>query len=129
MKLLLDTHALIWWWLDDPRLSATARAALADPGHEVWVSAASAWEIMTKQRLGKLPELPPGLLHGYAPLLRADGFKALSISTEHALHAGQHPAAHRDPFDRLLAAQAELEGAVLVTCDPAFALFGCRVLW
>lgn len=128
MKLPLDTHALIGWWLDDPRLSAAARTAVGDPGHEVWVSAASAWEIRTTQRLGKLPALPPDLPADYAAMLQADGFKPLAISTAHALRAGRHAATHRDPSDHLLAAQAELEGAAPVTRDPAFEPFGCRVL-
>lgn len=129
MKLLLDTHALIWWWLEDPKLSRTATRALADNGNTIWVSAASAWEIMTKQRLGKLPELPGSLLADWSDLLQADGFQPLAISIAHALRAGSHPAEHRDPFDRLLAAQAEIEGAALVTRDPAMAGFGVRVLW
>jgi PIN domain nuclease of toxin-antitoxin system len=128
-KLLLDTHALIWWWLDDPQLSAAARLAINDTDGEVWVSAATAWEIMTKQRLGKLPELPPDLLLNYEALLRADGFKAMPISTAHALRAGSHPAAHRDPFDRMLAAQAAIEGAVMVSCDVALDQFGMQRLW
>lgn len=129
MKLLLDTHALIWWWLDVPKLSTTARTAIHDPAHDVWVSAATAWEIMTKQRLGKLPGLPPDLLGDYTALLQADGFNPLAISTAHALRAGHHPAEHRDPFDRMLAAQAEIEGAVLVSCDAALDQFGVRRLW
>lgn len=129
MKLLLDTHALIWWWLDAPQLSAAARAAMADARHDIWVSAASAWEIATKQRLGKLPELPPDLAARWSALLEADGFRPLDISPGHALRAGGHPAEHRDPFDRLLAAQAEMEQAVLVSCDTALDPFGVRRLW
>ncbi len=129
MKLLLDTHALIWWWLDDPKLSTAARSVITDHGSEVWVSAASAWEVLTKQRLGKLPELPSDLSTSWTALLQADGFQPLSISTAHALRAGSHPAAHRDPFDRLLAAQAEIEQAVLVSCDTALDPFGVRRLW
>jgi PIN domain nuclease of toxin-antitoxin system len=128
VKLLLDTHALIWWWLDDAQLSAAAREAIADPGNEVWVSAASAWEIATKQRLGKLGDLAEASTR-FVELVAADGFRHLPIQTLHALRAGSHQALHRDPFDRMLAAQAELERAVLVSRDEAFAGFGVRVLW
>lgn len=129
MRLLLDTHALIWWWTNDPQLSAQARDALLDEGNEVFVSAASAWEIATKQRLGKLKELPDLRTARFQQLLAADGFGSLPITPAHALRAGAHPAAHRDPFDRMLAAQAELEGLQLVTTDRAFGQFEVAVLW
>ena len=128
MKLLLDTHALIWWWADSPRLSPAARAAVVDAGNQVLVSAASAWEIAIKQRLGKLSGVPTEA-GAFAERLTASGFESLPIRAAHALHAGSHPADHRDPFDRMLAAQTEIEGAVLVTLDPAFGQFGCKVLW
>lgn len=128
-KLLLDTHALIWWWLDDPQLSAAARLAIHDAESEVLVSAATAWGIMSNQRLGKLPELPPDLLANCEALLRADGFKTMPISTAHALRSGSHPATHRDPFDRLLAAQTAMAGAVMVSCDAALDQFGMQHLW
>lgn len=129
MKLLLDTHALLWWWLDDPQLSPTAKDAIANADHSVWVSAASAWEIATKQRLGKLPGLPADLCANWLKLLQADGFQALAISTTHAIQAGQLASEHRDPFDRMLAAQARIEDATLVTRDAALTDLGCRVLW
>ncbi|MEQ1662549.1 MAG: type II toxin-antitoxin system VapC family toxin [Thiobacillus sp.] len=128
MKLLLDTHALLWWWTDDSRLSNAARQAIADEGNQILVSAASAWEIATKFRLGKLP-------HGaqarerFNELVEADGFEHLPISFLHSLKAGAYSNEHRDPFDRMLAAQAELEKAVLVTLDPVFAGFQCKLLW
>lgn len=128
MKLLLDTHALLWWWTDDPQLSAAARAAIADTANDVLVSAASAWEIATKQRLGKLDGVPEARAR-FIELLAADGFALLPILVTHALHAGAHAADHRDPFDRMLAAQAALEEATLVTRDPAFSLFDCKLLW
>jgi PIN domain nuclease of toxin-antitoxin system len=93
------------------------------------VSAASAWEILTQQRRGRLPGLPADLLSRFADLLAADGFQPLAITTGHALRAGSHPAEHRDPFDRMLAAQAALEEATLVTCDEALAQFDVRTLW
>lgn len=128
MKLLLDTHALLWWWTNDPKLSDAARRAIADEDNQVLVSAASAWEIATKRRLGKLPHAAQAL-DRFNELVMADGFEHLSISYLHSLKAGAHPSEHRDPFDRMLAAQAELEKAVLVTLDPVFAGFQCRVLW
>lgn len=128
MKLLLDTHALLWWWTDDPQLSPTARALIADEGNIVLVSAASAWEIATKHRLGKLPEAGEAIPR-FNELVAADGFEHLPINYLHGLKAGAYAVEHRDPFDRVLAAQAELESAQLVTRDPAFAQFGTRVVW
>ncbi len=128
MKLLLDTHALLWWWTDDPQLSPTARALIADEGNAVLVSAASAWEIATKHRLGKLPEAGDAIPR-FNELVAADGFEHLPITYLHSLKAGTYAVEHRDPFDRVLAAQANLESAQLVTRDPAFSLFGTRVVW
>lgn len=128
MKLLLDTHALLWWWLDDRRLSARARRHIASEDHEVFASAATAWEIATKHRLGKLglPDLTP---QRYASLLADDGFVPLAITTGHARLAGSYPLPHRDPFDRVLAAQADIERLILVSRDPALKLFGVKLLW
>lgn len=128
MRLLLDTHAFLWWVTDDERLGPAARAAIADPGNDVFVSAASAWEIATKQRLGKLEGLP-SVGHRYGELVAADGFQHLAVDHRHALCAGGYAVEHRDPFDRMLAAQSELEQMPLVTRDPAFALFGTRTFW
>ncbi|WP_418321111.1 type II toxin-antitoxin system VapC family toxin [Piscinibacter sakaiensis] len=128
LRLLLDTHALIWWWTDDPRLSAAVRSALMDEANEIFVSAASAWEIATKQRLGKLPGVPEAATR-LVELLNADGFTPLAIDQRHALRAGSWPIEHRDPFDRMLAAQSELQGLTLVSCDAALSAFGCRMLW
>ena len=128
MRLLLDTHALLWWQTDDPRLSARARAAIADEANEVFVSAASAWEIATKSRIGKLDGIPQAVAR-FDELVRADGFRHLPVDHRHALRAGGYPQEHRDPFDRMLAAQSELESLALVTLDPAFVEFGTRTLW
>lgn len=128
MRVLLDTHALLWWWVDDPRLSGRAREVVADRSVQVFVSAASAWEIATKVRLGKLPEAE-GAVFRWRDLVAADGFCSLSVRDEHGLRAGTYPAAHRDPFDRILAAQAELDELSLVTMDAAFASFPVRTLW
>jgi PIN domain nuclease of toxin-antitoxin system len=127
-ELLLDTHALLWWLAEPDSLSPTAHQAIADPGNRVHVSAASGWEIATKVRLGKLPAASE-LLHDLPELLAAQGFEPLPITLVHGLHAGRYPMAHRDPFDRLLAAQAELGGLTLVSLDPALQSFPCNLLW
>lgn len=128
MRLLLDTHALLWWFTNDPKLSATAQSAIADTDNTIFVSAASAWEIATKQRIGKLQGLD-GVAQRYSELVAADGFAHLPMTTAHALRAGGYTVDHRDPFDRMLAAQSELEALVLVTLDPLLARFGCKTLW
>ena len=128
MTVLLDTHALLWWLTDDPRLSPVARRTIADESIRVLASAASAWEIATKHRLGKLG-LAASIVQRYPALIEAEGFDPLPISVAHALHAGSYPQDHRDPFDRVLAAQAELEKVPLVTSDPAMSRFGVDVLW
>ncbi len=128
MRLLLDTHALLWWWTDDARLSAAVHDLISDEATEVLVSAASAWEISTKQRLGKLG-LGASVVPRYPALLAADGFVHLPIAAEHALLAGSYPQPHRDPFDRMLAAQAEIERLPLASCDSALGLFGVELVW
>lgn len=128
MRLLLDTHTLLWWQTADPRLSSSALAAISAEENEIFVSAASAWEIAIKTRMGKLDSIPEAAAR-FGELIAADGFTHLSITHRHALRAGAHPATHKDPFDRMLAAQAELEGLCLVTTDPVFAGFGTQVLW
>jgi PIN domain nuclease of toxin-antitoxin system len=128
VKLLLDTHALIWWWADDPRLSAVAKQAIADEANAILVSAASAWEISTKYRIGKLPDAASALSR-FNELIVADGFTHLPIEYLHAVRAGGFKENHKDPFDRMLAAQADIENAKLVSIDPAFKLFDTDVLW
>ena len=127
MRVLLDTHALLWWWTDDPRLSSQARAVLSGREHEVHVSAASAWEIATKTRLGKLGI--PLASERFTELVALDGFSHFPIQAAHSLRAGAYPQSHRDPFDRMLAAQAELDGLKLVTNDPALEAFPAERLW
>lgn len=128
MQILLDTHTLLWWFTDDDRLSATAREIIGHHSNEVLVSAATAWEIATKQRLGKLNEVPQAS-DRFAELVAADGFTHLPITHLHSLRAGGYKVSHRDPFDRMLAAQSELERVTLLTKDPAFSLFGVETLW
>ncbi len=128
MKLLLDTHVLLWWWTDDPQLSAKARELIHDQANDILVSAASAWEIATKHRLGKLP-IAATALPRFHELIELDGFEHLPVTYLHALRAGNFQSGHRDPFDRMLAAQSTLEGAQLITCDPAFSSFDTTVVW
>ena len=128
MAFLLDTHALLWWLADPERLSPAVYPTLADPAQGVFVSAASAWEIATKHRLGRLPTAEVLLQEGW-PLMESQGFQPLPVSWSHGLRAGSYPMPHRDPFDRLLAAQAELEQLILITLDPALAPFPCQTLW
>jgi PIN domain nuclease of toxin-antitoxin system len=128
MKLLLDTHALLWWLADDARLSAPARTAISDPAATVLISSASVWEIATKARLGKLSGVQR-LLTDFDAVMAAEQFVVLPISAKHSLVAGQFLAPHRDPFDRMLAAQAIIEGALLVSNDQALLEFEARLLW
>ena len=128
MRLLLDTHALIWWLAGDAQLSTTARSAIEDEGNEVFVSAASAWEVATKHRLGKLPGAGP-LAVDFAREVRAQGFAPLPITLEHGQVAGSLAGHHRDPFDRMLVAQAREEKMGLVSIETLFDGFGVTRLW
>jgi PIN domain nuclease of toxin-antitoxin system len=128
MRYLLDTHTLLWWIFDDPKLSTTARETIAEPDHEIVVSAASAWEIATKHRIGKLPEAGD-IVQQLPVYLRRTRFTELDISVEHALFAGNLPGPHRDPFDRMLIAQARTLNMILITTDPVFHDYGIQVFW
>ena len=128
MRLLLDTHALVWWWTDDDRLPPPARAAIRDPDSLVFVSAASVWEIANKHRLGKWPAVSE-LLDGFDTSLRRSRFAPLPISHAHAKLAGSLEGEHCDPFDCMLLAQARLEALTLVSADPVFRAFGAAVVW
>ncbi len=128
MRLLLDTHALAWWLRDDPRLSARARQSIADPVNTVMVSAVSAFEAATKHRLGKWPDVEL-LVTDFERIVIAENFSLLPISTQHAIAAGGFVAIHKDPFDRLLAAQCKLDGLSLVSADTAFRQFELDILW
>jgi len=128
MRVLLDTHTLLWWLDGDRKLSRRARAVIGAEATVVFVSSASAWEIATKVRLGKLPgatevaaELPA--------VVRQQDFTTLPISVVHALRAGNLPGPHRDPFDRMLIAQAQVDDLGLVSNEKAFDIYGVRRLW
>ena len=114
MRLLVDTHAFLWWLADDARLGTSERKAIRDAGNDVYLSAASVWEIVIKQGLGRLRTPEPAS----AAALRL-GFQPLPITFEHAEATASLPPVHRDPFDRLLVAQAKVESLTLVTHDPS----------
>ncbi len=128
MRLLLDTHALIWWLAGDEKLSLRARDAIADEANTVAVSAASAMEVATKHRIGKLPDAAL-LAQDFEAILAAQGFSELSISVRHARLAGEMGIAHKDPFDRLLIAQALAEDMVLVSNETRFDDSAVKRLW
>ena len=128
MRLLVDTHTFLWAITGDRRLSTRAQAALASFDSEVFVSAASAWEIATKYRLGKLPEAE-SFSGSIQRIVEQIGFHELPVSIEHAQRAGSMPGEHRDPFDRMLIAQAHAEGLVVVSNERLFDSYGIRRFW
>ena len=128
MRLLLDTHALLWWTLDHPRLSRPAYRAVADTASLVHVSTVSAFELTTKHRLGKLAIAEP-LLADLSGYLVEQGFATLSLDMASAQLAGRLPGPHRDPFDRLLVAQAITGDLALVSNEATFDVYGVRRLW
>ena len=128
MKVLLDTCTLLWATLSPNALSAKARRILRDERNEILVSSASAWEIATKSRLGKLPGAE-ALEQSYLETMEVAGYTLLSIDTAHALRAGRMTADHRDPFDRMLAAQAIALDAPILSPDTQLDQFGVRRVW
>ena len=123
MRLLLDTHTLLWWLDDDRRLTDEARIAIADPESLIFVSAASTWEIAIKRAQGRL-DAPPA----FEDVLAFYRFQQLPITHRHALAAGALPRHHNDPFDRMLIAQAAAEQLTIVTRDPRFTPYGIPTL-
>ncbi len=128
MKFLLDTHTLLWWLADDPLLSKTARDTIADPSHDIYVSAASAWEIATKFKKGKLPT-GALVLPDFSGIVAEEGFGNMPVTSDHMVGSALLPGDHRDPFDRMLAAQALLENMILLTTDEKLPEFGVAVRW
>lgn len=128
MRALLDTHVLLWWLTDDDRLSRKARRIIADPRSELFFSAASSWEVAIKAAIGRLglPD-PPRIL--IPKVMREQSISSLEITHAHALAVADLPPHHRDPFDRLLAAQSCLEKLPLLTGDPVFAEYGIKTVW
>jgi PIN domain nuclease of toxin-antitoxin system len=128
VKLLLDTHAVLWWATGSGKLSKKAAAAISSPANEPLISAVSAWEIAVKLRKGTL-SLPRHLAAETPRLPARLGFPVLELTWSHAERAASWDVAHGDPFDRILAAQSEIENIPLVTRDPAFLEFGTKTLW
>ena len=128
MRLLLDTHAFIWWLAGSERLPATARRAIANASNKKFVSAASAWEIATKHRIGKLPAADM-LVEDVSGAITGEGFEELPITVDEAVRAGSLPGPHRDPFDRMLIAQALTRHLVLISIESLFDQYGIRRLW
>jgi PIN domain nuclease of toxin-antitoxin system len=126
--LLLDTHALLWWLFGQQLLTPAAKSAITDDDNEIFVSAASAWEISTKRRIGKLPDAD-SLSDGLEEVVRTQGFLPLPVTLSHGEAGGALPGLHKDPFDRLLIAQATLEGLVFVSNERLFDSYGVRRLW
>ena len=128
MRLLLDTHAFLWWLAGNRRLSLAARRAIENTANDIVVSAASAWEITTKHRVGKLPEAEAVALD-VTGSIAGQGFEELAITVEDAERAGRLPGAHRDPFDRMLVAQALAHNLTVVSIDSVFDSYGVYRLW
>jgi PIN domain nuclease of toxin-antitoxin system len=128
MRLLLDTHAFLWWVIDAPALTRPAREAIADPEADCWLSLASCWEMAIKLSLGKL-RLPTPLDRFVPEQMAANGFQQLDIDFRHAVRVASLPFHHRDPFDRLLVAQAMAEDFALVSADTAFDAYGVTRVW
>lgn len=126
-RLLLDTHAFLWWVGDAPELSAAARRAIADVNHECYLSVASCWEMAIKASLGKL-KLTMTVERFVSEQLSANGFSLLNIELRHAAKVEKLPFHHRDPFDRLLIAQAMTEKLTIVTVDSVFSDYGVKVI-
>lgn len=128
MKVLLDTHAFLWWIMDDPKLSSRAREIISNIKNELFFSAASGWEISIKVQIGrlKLPDEP----QRFIPVqMRTNAIQSLPILMSHALHVFILPDHHRDPFDRLLIAQAQLEGLPIMSADPQIAKYQIKIIW
>ncbi len=128
MRLLLDTHALLWWLVDDDSLSQAARRLIERPSNTILVSAVSAWEIGIKVRLGKLPSAEE-LAADFAGYLAREGFEELGISAEHGIRAGLLAGPHKDPFDRMLVAQCQAENLPLISSDTIFDSYKVRRMW
>ena len=128
MRLLLDTHTFLWWVEDAPELSKKARQAVANPGNECFLSLVSCWEMAIKLSLGKLKLA--GVIERFIPeQLAANGFRQLEIEFRHVARVAALPFHHRDPFDRLLAAQAKEEKLAIVSADTVFRKYGVKCIW
>jgi PIN domain nuclease of toxin-antitoxin system len=128
MRLMLDTHAFLWWSLDDDRLSSDARLAIADGRNDVVISVASIWEVAIKAGQGKI-DLPMAVDAYVADRLRRNRWTTLAIEVRHAVRAASLPMIHADPFDRVLIAQAQVESLPIVTTDAAITRYDVETIW
>jgi PIN domain nuclease of toxin-antitoxin system len=128
LHLLLDTHALIWWMTNSPSLPDSVRRLMIDKRNVVIVSAASAWEMATKVRLGRIPAASD-ITRNFQEYLTQSGFESLSVSAAHGIRAGLLPGPQRDPFDRMLIAQAQAEDLTIISNERAFDSYGIRRAW
>lgn len=128
MKVLLDTHVFLWWINDDSRLSQNVRQIISDSANELFLSAVSGWEIAIKSRLGRLDL--PGNLEGFiSEQIAFNAMQSLPVKMSHALHTYSLPLLHRDPFDRMLVSQSQLERLPILTMDTQIAAYDVDVLW
>jgi PIN domain nuclease of toxin-antitoxin system len=128
LRVLLDSHTLLWWILDHPALTPAARDAISKLDNTVLVSAASAWEMAIKFRAGRLPEAAD-LVTNFPSEIEHEGFELLPISAEHGIRAGLLPGLHKDPFDRMLIAQSQAEDVPIISNESVFDTYGVRRLW
>jgi len=128
MKALLDTHTFLWWITDKPKLSPLAREIITDADNELFLSAASGWEMVIKARLGKL-QLPDNADSFISEQLALNAIVSLPVQMSHALHVYALPNHHRDPFDRMLMAQAQMERLPILTADPQIGRYAVETIW
>ena len=128
MKALLDTHVFLWWIMDDPQLSDRSRELITNRNNTFYLSAASGWEIMIKARLGRL-QLPKNPQRFISEQLSLNNIESLPVQMSHALHTITLPDHHRDPFDRILIAQAQLEKLAILSADPQIIKYEVKVIW
>jgi PIN domain nuclease of toxin-antitoxin system len=128
MKVLLDTHTFLWWITDDPKLSLRVRGIISDRENEIFISAATGWEIAIKSQIGrlKLPDEPQRFI---LEQLKINGMKSLPIEMRHALHVSTLPTYHQDPFDRILIAQAQMEDLPVLSADPEIGKYEVTIIW
>jgi PIN domain nuclease of toxin-antitoxin system len=128
LRLLLDTHTLLWWLIKSPSLSSRAQSLLENKQHTIFVSAVSAWEMATKVRLGRL-DVAAEVVQNFFWYIERERFQAIPVSVEHGIRAGSLPGPHQDPFDRMLIAQAVAENIPIVSNDRALDGYGINRLW
>ena len=128
MKIIVDTHVFLWWITDSSKLSKQAKTIISDGDNTIFLSAASSWEIAIKNQLGRL-QLPQRPERFIPDQLLRNGMESLPITMSHALHVATLPSIHRDPFDRMLISQAQVEHLPILTADPFFARYRIETIW